>query len=147
MRNFRKTEAVGKTRALSKGASMAAGIASVMMFMPATHSQSRPASPVDVTAAALRAQPPSASWLSYNGDYSGRRYSTLSQITSENVTELRAQWVFHSDNSDRLEVTPVVVDSLMLVTSANDAYALEAKTGRIIWHHQMPKSEGLIDDA
>ena len=126
---------------------MAAGIASVMMFMPATHSQSRPASPVDVTAAALRAQPPSASWLSYNGDYSGRRYSTLSQITPENVTELRAQWVFHSDNSDRLEVTPVVVDGLILVTSANDAYALEAKTGRIIWHHQMPKSEGLIDDA
>jgi len=35
----------------------------------------------------------------------------------------------------------------MLVTSANDAYALDAKTGRTIWHHEMPKNEGLIDDA
>jgi alcohol dehydrogenase (cytochrome c) len=35
----------------------------------------------------------------------------------------------------------------MYVTSANDAWALDARTGRIIWHHQRPVSSGLLDDA
>ena len=47
----------------------------------------------------------------------------------------------------RLEVTPVVLDGLMFVTSANDAYALDAQTGRIVWHYRWPITEGLIDDA
>src|SRR5205085_11331381 len=64
-----------------------------------------------------------------------------------NVAQLRAQWVFHSRNSNRLEVTPVVVNGMMFVTSANDAFALDATTGRVVWHHSRPVSEGLIDDA
>ena len=55
--------------------------------------------------------------------------------------------MFHSSNSNRLEVTPVVVNGVMFVTSANDTYALDARTGRTIWHHVWPISEGLIDDA
>jgi alcohol dehydrogenase (cytochrome c) len=35
----------------------------------------------------------------------------------------------------------------MYVTSANDAWALDARTGRVIWHHQRPVSAGLLDDA
>ena len=35
----------------------------------------------------------------------------------------------------------------MFVTSANDAYALDAQTGRTIWHYSRPITEGLIDDA
>src|ERR1051326_8822275 len=102
---------------------------------------------INVAAEQLTAKQPAQDWLSYNGDYTGRRYSSLSQINLENVAELRVQWVFHSTNSDRLEVTPVVLNGLMLVTSANDAYALDARTGRAVWHHAMSKSEGLIDDA
>jgi alcohol dehydrogenase (cytochrome c) len=102
---------------------------------------------INVLPAQLTVQPPAENWPSYNGDYSGRRYSALSQISPDNLSQLRAQWVFHSDNSRRLEVTPVVIEGVMLVTSANDAYALDAKTGRVIWHHAMPASEGLIDDA
>ena len=33
------------------------------------------------------------------------------------------------------------------MTSANDAFALDAQTGRLVWHHSRPNSEGLIDDA
>src|SRR5437667_4304988 len=102
---------------------------------------------INVSGEQLKAAPPDKNWLSYNGDYSGRRYSGLSQITPDNVAQLRAQWVFHSDNSDRLEVTPLVINGLMLVTSANDTYALDAYTGREIWHHAVPKTDGLIDDA
>ena len=102
---------------------------------------------IDVLPAELIASPPGANWLSYNGDFTGRRFSSLSQINPANVGQLRAQWVFHSSNSNRLEVTPVVVNGVMFVTSANDTYALDARTGRVIWHHVWPISEGLIDDA
>jgi alcohol dehydrogenase (cytochrome c) len=102
---------------------------------------------VDVQPSELRSQPAGANWLSYNGDYTGRRFSSLDQINTENVQNLRAQWVFHVPNSDNLEVTPFVVDGLMIVTSANDAYALDGQTGRSIWHYSRPITEGLIDDA
>ena len=87
------------------------------------------------------------SWPTYNGDYSGRRYSGLSEINPGNLSALRAEWVFHARNSGRLEVTPVVVNGLMFVTAANDASAIDARTGRVVWHHSWPISEGLIDDA
>ena len=102
---------------------------------------------VDVPPAVLLRAPPGNDWPSYNGDYSGRRYTALDQITPGNVRQLHAQWVFHSTNSDSLEVTPVVVNGVMYVTSANDAFALDARTGRVLWHHARPITEGLIDDA
>jgi alcohol dehydrogenase (cytochrome c) len=102
---------------------------------------------VDVQAESLLASPPAADWVSYNGDYTGRRYSALNQITPANVATLRAAWVFHAPSSDSLEVTPVVFRGVMFVTSANDAFALDARTGRVLWSHQRPVSEGLIDDA
>jgi alcohol dehydrogenase (cytochrome c) len=102
---------------------------------------------IHVTSEALAAQPVGANWLSYNGDYTGRRFSSLDQITPKNVEQLRAQWVFHVPNSNSMEVTPVVFDGLMFVTSANDAFALDAQTGRLIWHYSRPITEGLIDDA
>jgi len=102
---------------------------------------------VTVTARDLLAQPVGANWTSYNGDYTGRRYSALREITTDNVSQLRAAWVFHPGNSQRLEVTPVVVRGIMYVTSANDVFALDARTGRAVWHYQRPISTGLLDDA
>src|ERR1700756_1218347 len=86
-------------------------------------------------------------WPSYNGDYTGRRFSSLKQITPQNVRHLQAQWVFHSKNAGILEVTPVVVNGIMYITASNDAYALNAQTGQILWHYSRPVSQGLIDDA
>jgi alcohol dehydrogenase (cytochrome c) len=104
-------------------------------------------STVNISASDLLASPPGANWLSYNGDYSGRRYSGLDEITPANVANLRAQWVFHPQNSTSLEGTPLVANGLMFMTSANDAFALDARTGRVIWHYSRPVTEGLIDDA
>ena len=86
-------------------------------------------------------------WTSYNGDYSGQRYSGLSRINTTNVSRLRAAWIFHADNSSRLEVTPVVYNGVMYVTAANNLTALDAHTGRELWKHVRPVSSGLIDDA
>lgn len=112
---------------------------------------SQNASPVPVTtvvqAADLLSPTLDANWLTYNGDYSGRRYSSLTQLTRDNVAQLRAQWVFHSRTSSLLEVTPVVVNGVMFITASNDAFALDATTGRTLWHYARPISQGLIDDA
>lgn len=102
---------------------------------------------VDVQSKELLAAAPSANWLMYHGDYSGRRYSALDQINTGNVAQLRAQWVFHAPGAGEWEVTPVVVDGIMFVGAANDAYAIDARTGREIWHYARPVTEGLIDDA
>jgi alcohol dehydrogenase (cytochrome c) len=102
---------------------------------------------MDVLPSSLLVKPPAENWPSYNGDYSGRRYTALSQITPQNVDQLRAQWVFHSSSSSNLEATPVVVDGLMFMTAANDAFAIDARTGRVVWHYARPVTEGLVDDA
>ncbi len=104
-------------------------------------------SKVNVNSHDLVAPLPGENWVSYNGDYSGRRYSRLSEINVNNVGRLRADWIFHAHNSDRMEVTPVVVNGMMFVTSANDVFALDAQTGRMVWHYARPITEGLIDDA
>jgi alcohol dehydrogenase (cytochrome c) len=95
----------------------------------------------------LLARPVGANWTSYNGDYTGRRYSSLQEINIGNVAQLRVSWVFHPANSQRLEATPVAIRGLMFVTSANDVFALDARTGRTVWHYQRPVSSGLLDDA
>ena len=100
-----------------------------------------------VTAKDLLTSPVGENWPSYNGDYTGRRYSSLREINAGNVSQLRAAWVFHPGNSQRLEATPVVVNGVMYVTSANDVFALDAGSGRTVWHYARPVSAGLLDDA
>jgi alcohol dehydrogenase (cytochrome c) len=102
---------------------------------------------INVSPEDLRVAPPGANWPSYNGDYSGRRFSALSQINSANVAQLRAQWAFHGKASSDLEVTPVAVDGILFISAANDVYAVDARDGRTLWHYARPVSEGLIDDA
>ena len=100
-----------------------------------------------VNAEDLLTKPVGENWPSYNGDYTGRRFSSLREINRANVAQLRAAWVFHPGNSQRLEATPVVIRGVMYVTSANDVFALDARTGRTLWHYGRPISSGLLDDA
>ena len=44
-------------------------------------------------------------------------------------------------------MTPVVVDGVMYVTSANECYALDAGNGREIWRFQQPRTKGLVGNA
>lgn len=86
-------------------------------------------------------------WPTYDGRLSGNRYTTLNQIQTANVGRLSARWIFPLANTSRLEVTPVVAGGIMYVTSANECYALDAGSGRRIWHYQRPRTAGLIGNA
>ena len=57
------------------------------------------------------------------------------------------RWITTLPNTARLQVTPVVVEGVMYVTSANECYALDAGNGREIWHYQRPRTKGLIGNA
>ncbi|MEQ1884769.1 MAG: PQQ-dependent dehydrogenase, methanol/ethanol family [Bryobacteraceae bacterium] len=73
-------------------------------------------------------------WLTYSGGFASQRYSTLSQITPDNVKDLTLQWAFQQRSIEKFEATPIVVDGVMYLTQApNDIVALDAATGEIKW--------------
>ena len=86
-------------------------------------------------------------WPTYNGDPGGNRYTTLTQINKQNITRLAPKWVFTFQNTGRLEVTPVVVAGIMYVSAPNECYALDAGTGRPLWHYQRPRTKGVVDGS
>jgi alcohol dehydrogenase (cytochrome c) len=88
-----------------------------------------------------------ADWPSYNGGPGGSRYSQLAQITPANVGGLAPKWIFSVPNGGRLQVTPVVAGGVMYITNANECWALDAGSGREIWHYQRPRTKGLIGNA
>jgi len=85
-------------------------------------------------------KPSPDTWPTYNGDYSGRRYSTLDQINAANVNSLTLAWIFRTP-THTLKSTPLVVNGIMYFTSPDHVWAIDAKFGRQIWHYQR-KSEG-----
>jgi alcohol dehydrogenase (cytochrome c) len=102
---------------------------------------------MNVTQSDLLQKNIAGNWVSYNGGYTGRRFSSMTEVTPANVGRLTPQWVFHPRVVSPLEVTPVVVAGIMFVTSANDAYALDARTGMLLWHYSRAVTQGLVDDS
>ena len=86
-------------------------------------------------------------WPGYNGGPGGNRYTTLSQINPANVAHLAPRWVFTLPNTGRLEVTPVVADGIMYVTNVNECFALDAGSGRELWHYRRPRTNGFPQQA
>jgi len=91
--------------------------------------------------------PRPGNWPSYNGLLSGNRHSSLDQINTKNVAGLAPRWMFPIRSPRRLQVTPVVIDGVMYVTTVNEAFALDAANGREIWHYRRGQTEGVIGDA
>ncbi|MEO8735654.1 MAG: PQQ-dependent dehydrogenase, methanol/ethanol family [Edaphobacter sp.] len=86
---------------------------------------------------------PGTNWLHYNGSYDTQRMSTLTQINASNVEALTTKWVFHVPGAGHLESVPLVVNGVMYVTQLNEVYALDARSGRMIWdyHHVGPTTD------
>ena len=83
-------------------------------------------------------------WTHFGGTAHGRRYSALSEITTENVAELELAWEFQSGDltpaPGRIfyssQNTPVKVgDSLFTCTSSSQIFALDPATGYVRWRY------------
>ncbi|HEY1948633.1 MAG TPA: PQQ-binding-like beta-propeller repeat protein [Bryobacteraceae bacterium] len=85
-------------------------------------------------------------WLTYNGNLQANRFSELKQINAGNIDKLGLKWVFPIEHFG-LESTPIVADGVMYVTGPNQAYALDALSGRVIWKYARPRTQGLVGDA
>jgi alcohol dehydrogenase (cytochrome c) len=93
--------------------------------------------------------PGTDSWPTYNGDYSGRRFSSLTKINTSNVSGLGLAWVYRLNlggapvvgSSATIKSTPLQINGILYFSTPDNAWAVDARTGREIWHY-LWKSEG-----
>jgi len=77
-------------------------------------------------------------WLTYGRDYREQRYSPLEQINDKNANKLGLAWFWETGTSRGLEATPLIADGVMYTTGTfSEVYALDAKTGRLIWKNDL----------
>ena len=103
--------------------------------------QPPPPSPAVTTQDLLGGLKNPARWLTFSGDYTGQRHSPLTQLTPRNVAGLVPQWVFQTDipglPGRGIENSPIVVDGVLYVTGNNNqAWAVDAGTGRPLWNYR-----------
>jgi alcohol dehydrogenase (cytochrome c) len=98
-------------------------------------------------------RPTPDSWPMHNGDYSGRRFSTLKTLHTDNVQGLSLAWVHRLNPGGgpvagggtapaTIKGTPVVVNGVLYVTIPDHVWAIDARTGREIWHATWPSKGG-----
>jgi alcohol dehydrogenase (cytochrome c) len=92
----------------------------------------------------VRAVTSEMDWPAYNGDPGGNRYTTLTQIDKASVARLAPRWMFTVPGAGGLQGTPVVADGIMYVTAPNECIALDAGSGRPIWHFKRPRTQGVM---
>src|SRR6266516_3285077 len=96
---------------------------------------------------ALLTKPPIDAWPTYHGDYSGRRYSSLKQITRDNVKNLTLAWVYRLNTSrtgaivggegpeqasagnPTIKSTPLLVDGTLYFSAPDHVWAIDPRTG------------------
>jgi quinoprotein glucose dehydrogenase len=83
-------------------------------------------------------------WTAYGGTQAGQRYSTLDQITTQNVGKLKVAWTFHTGDvrskkdpiETTYEVTPLKIGSSVYLCTPHDlVFALDAETGQEKWRY------------
>jgi alcohol dehydrogenase (cytochrome c) len=137
-------------------------LASVLLLPVLAIAQGGPLDPSDLL------KPLGDSWPTYNGDYSGQRFSSLKQVNRTNVQHLTLAWMTHLNTArqegmsepmrggDRDSVTEVVggegdgtinirggsikgsllqVDGTLYVTMPDHGWAVDARSGRVLWHY------------
>jgi quinohemoprotein ethanol dehydrogenase len=88
-------------------------------------------------------KPPGAEWPVVGGDWGNTRYSMLAQISTTNVKTMKGAWMARLNSGFGAgfsqQATPVVKDGVMyLPTGQQDLFALNAKTGEILWEYRSP---------
>jgi len=108
--------------------------------------------PVPAFAPMDLADPAGADWATNGGDYGQTRYSSLSEVTTDNVRRLKLAWHIHLNGSGTAskykgEGTPLVYQGIMYtVTGAGDVFAIDAAAGTILWQYsaQLPQAMNTV---
>ncbi len=86
---------------------------------------------------------PTDAWPTYNGDYSGQRFSPLTQIDASSVHRLSVAWMFRvpvargaiRGGDPDIKSTPLMVNGVLYFTVPDHVYALDAHTGLELWRY------------
>ena len=112
---------------------------------PPTALSAAPASPTpraEVDDRRLLAAESNDEWVSYGRSYSEQRFSPLKQVDRASVAQLGLAWYAEFEADRGMEATPLMVDGVLYTTTSwSHVYALDAKTGAILWHFD-PKVDG-----
>ncbi|HET7418547.1 MAG TPA: PQQ-binding-like beta-propeller repeat protein [Solirubrobacterales bacterium] len=85
---------------------------------------------------------PRENWITNGGSLSNARYSPLDEIDSDNVGELKGEWITHLNGSGEAtkysaEAQPIVYQGVMyVVTGADDVFAVDVETGKKLWVYE-----------
>ena len=101
---------------------------------------------------AMILHPSADTWPVYNGDYTGRRFSTLVKINDKNVKNLSLAWTAAVSaggggggfGGASVKGTPLLVDGTLFVTAPDNVWAMDARTGRELWHYVWTRNRGGI---
>jgi len=81
-------------------------------------------------------------WPTYNGDFSGKRYSPLTQINSSNIGSLALAWMYRTNvgpqrgvGNVQIKSTPLEVNGVLYFTIPDHVWAVDARTGDELWHY------------
>jgi PQQ-dependent dehydrogenase (methanol/ethanol family) len=92
---------------------------------------------------------PTDNWVTNGGNVYNQRYSPLTRINRDNVAQLKPQWRTHLNGSGTEskysgQAQPLVYDGVIYVpTGANDVFALDVDTGKILWTYQAHLDAGI----
>lgn len=103
------------------------------------------AADIDLTSAAIL-HPAPGSWPTFNGDYSGRRFSPLTQINADNVKTLTKVWtakVTTGEGETEIKATPLLVNGILYFTAPDHAWAIDGRTGKQLWHYKWISKGGI----
>jgi len=81
---------------------------------------------------ALLLKPPTDNWPTFNGDYSGRRFSTLTKIDTTTVHQLSLGWMFRLSGTGlgAIKSTPLQINGVLYFTVPDHVWAVDARSGR-----------------
>jgi alcohol dehydrogenase (cytochrome c) len=98
---------------------------------------------------AMMLNPPDGDWLMHYRNFAGWSHSPLKQIDTTNVAGLQLKWVLALDEGERQQITPLVHDGVMFVSTnrSNKVQAIGAKTGTLIWENTLGPVQENVENA
>ncbi len=73
-------------------------------------------------------------WAAYNGGVTGDHYSSLNQITTDNVQRMKEVWRFDAGSDGGVQTNPLVVERALYGYGPTlQVFALDGATGKQLW--------------